>query len=102
MVEKLGRAKSIDVRDIPDLLKELEGRISTMTQTVNEEIQIVVGSVQVEDARIMKRQTEWTVVLAVLAAIYLPMSLVTGIFGMNITDLSADISAPDKWSGLGL
>jgi Mg2+ and Co2+ transporter CorA len=98
MVEKLGRAKSIDVRDIPDLLKELEGRISTMTQTVNEEIQIVVGSVQVEDARIMKRQTEWTVVLAVLAAIYLPMSLVTGIFGMNITDLSADISAPDKWT----
>jgi hypothetical protein len=90
--------KSIDVRDIPTLLKELEGRISTMIRTVNEDIQIVIGSVQVEDARVMKRQTEWMVVLTVLAAIYLPMSLVTGIFGMNITDLSAETPAPDKWT----
>jgi hypothetical protein len=79
------------------LLKELEGRISTMTQTVNEEIQIAIGSVQVEDTKVMKRQSEWTVVLAVLAAIYLPLSLVTGIFGMNITDLS-ETPAPEKWT----
>jgi hypothetical protein len=93
----LRKAKSIDVRDLHSLLKELEGRISTMTETVNEEIQIAIGSVQVEDARVVKRQTEWTVVLAVLAAIYLPLSLVTGIFGMNITDLS-ETPAPDKWT----
>jgi Mg2+ and Co2+ transporter CorA len=91
-------AKSIDVRDIPTSLKDLEGRISKMTKTVNEKIQMVIGSVQVEDARVMKRQTEWTVVLAVLAAIYLPMSLVTSIFRMNITDLSAETSAPDRWT----
>ena len=72
--------------------------VKTMTQTVNEEIQMVIGSVQVEDARVMRRQTEWTVVLAVLAAIYLPMTLVTGIFGMNITEIGAEATAPDRWS----
>lgn len=46
----------------------------------------------------MKRQTEWTVVLAVLAAIYLPMTLVTAIFGMNIREISMEATAPDKWS----
>lgn len=90
--------KSSDFRDLPTLLEELLGRIKTMTQTVNEEIQMIIGSVQVEDARVMRRQTEWTVVLAVLAAIYLPMTLVTGIFGMNITEIGAEATAPNQWS----
>ena len=92
------RAQSIDIRDLPIMLEEFLERIKAMTQTVNEEIQMVIGSVQVEDARVMRRQTEWTVVLAVLAAIYLPMTLVTGIFGMNITEIGDDITAPDRWS----
>jgi Mg2+ and Co2+ transporter CorA len=92
------QAQSIDIRDLPTLLGELSERIKIMTRTVNEEIQMVIGSVQVEDARVMRRQTEWTVVLAVLAAIYLPMTLVTGIFGMNITEIGDDITAPDRWS----
>jgi hypothetical protein len=92
------RAQSMDIRDLPELLEELLERIKTMTQTVNEEIQMVIGSVQVEDARVMRRQTEWTVVFAVLAAIYLPMTLVTGIFGMNITEFGAEATAPDRWS----
>jgi Mg2+ and Co2+ transporter CorA len=38
-------------------------------------------------------------VLTVLAAIYiyLPMTLVTGIFGMNITEMSSEATAPDAW-----
>lgn len=65
-----------------------------MTQTDNEEIQVVISSVQIEDARTVKRQTEVTVVLAVLAAIYLPMTLVTGIFGMNINEIHQGV--PDR------
>lgn len=75
--------KSIDIRELPDLLKEFGEMIKAMTQSVNEEIQVVIGSVQIEDAKVMRRQTEWTVVLAILAAIYLPMTLVTGILGME-------------------
>jgi hypothetical protein len=98
-------AQSIDIRHLPDTLERLEGRINTMMQTMNEEIQVVIGSVQVEDAKTMKkqtekmkRQTEWTVVLAVLAAIYLPMTVVTGIFGMNIREMEAPSTMPDRWS----
>ena len=92
------KARSIDIRDLPKMLEELLERLQTMTHAVNGEIQMVIGSVQVEDARVMKRQTEWTVVLAVLATIYLPMTLVTGIFGMNITEIDAGGTAPDAWS----
>lgn len=53
---------------------------------------------QVEDAKTMKRQTEWVVVLAVLAAIYLTLTLVTGIFGMNITEINTGETRPDRWS----
>jgi Mg2+ and Co2+ transporter CorA len=92
------KTRSIDIRDLPTLLEELLERIETTTRAVNEEIQMAIGSVQVEDARVMRRQTEWTVVLAVLATIYLPMSLVTGIFGMNITEIDAEPPAPNRWS----
>lgn len=89
-----GRAQTMDIRNLPETLKGLEDWIHAMAQTVNEEIQVVIGSVQVEDAKTMKRQTEVTVVLAVLAAIYLPMTLVTGIFGMNINEI--DQGVPDQ------
>jgi membrane protein YqaA with SNARE-associated domain len=87
----------MDVRNLFDSTEKLEGRVGALSQAINDEIQVVIGSVQVEDARTMKRQTEWTVVLAVLAAIYLPMTLVTGIFGMNITEINTDATRPDKW-----
>jgi membrane protein YqaA with SNARE-associated domain len=92
-----GHARSMDVRNLFDSIEKLEGRVGALSQAINDEIQVVIGSVQVEDARTMKRQTEWTVVLAVLAAIYLPMTLVTGIFGMNITEINTDATRPDKW-----
>lgn len=66
-----------------------------MVNTVNEEIQVVIDSVQVEDAKFMEQQTKVTVVLAILAAIYLPLTLVTGIFGINLSDIS-DGDKPDR------
>jgi Mg2+ and Co2+ transporter CorA len=39
-------------------------------------------------------------VLALLAAIYLPMTLVTGIFGMNISEINDDRSFLDRWSAV--
>lgn len=95
-----GRAQAMDVRDLPDTLGRFAEMINAMTPTINEEIQMLIGSVQIEDAKTMKRQTEWTVVLAVLAAIYLPMTLVTGIFGMNIREINDDQTRPDKWSAV--
>ncbi|GAB7329674.1 hypothetical protein MBLNU13_g01410t1 [Cladosporium sp. NU13] len=78
-------------------LQGLQERLDAIKEDLNEEIQLAIGSVQVHDAQTMKKQTTWTVVLSVLAAIYLPMTLVTGIFGMNITEISAEPTAPDAW-----
>lgn len=89
-----GQAQEMDIRHLRSVLAALDGRVNAMAKTVNEEIQVVIGSVQVEDAKVVKRQTEVTVVLAVLAAIYLPLTLVTGIFGMNINEISQGV--PDR------
>jgi Mg2+ and Co2+ transporter CorA len=91
-------ARSKDIRTLFSSMDRLESRLVAMSQAVNEDIQVVIGAVQVEDAKIMKRQSEWGVVLTVLAAIYLPMTLVTGIFGMNIKETNTDASRPDKWA----
>jgi heme/copper-type cytochrome/quinol oxidase subunit 2 len=54
-----------------------------------------------EQATVTARQTAWTVALTVLAAVYLPMTLVTGIFGMNITEVSSEKTAPNAWWAVG-
>lgn len=91
--------------DPPSLAKLLKGdlealqtRLDDMKEALNEEIQVTIGTVQVHDAQIMREQTKVTVVLAVLAVIYLPVTLVTGIFGMSITEISSEATAPSAWS----
>jgi Mg2+ and Co2+ transporter CorA len=77
---------------------DLQKQLDAIKEDVNDEIQVAIGAVQVHDAQIMKKQTTWTVTLTVLAAIYLPLSLVTGIFGMNITEISSEATAPSaRW-----
>ena len=87
----------------------LEARLDTVKEGLNEEIQVAIGTVQVREAqltreqtRITARQTTWTVALTVLAAVYLPMTLVTGIFGMNITEISSEATAPNAWWAVGV
>ena len=89
-------------------LAELEKRLNDIKEDLNEELQVAIGSVQLREAqltreqtRVTARQTTWTVALTVLAAIYLPMTLVTGIFGMNITEISSEATAPNAWWAVG-
>lgn len=96
----LRHAQSMDIRNLPASFEKMEEKLGAMTRAINQEIQVVIGSVQVEDAKTMKRQTEWMVALALLAAIYLPMTLVTGIFGMNISEINADETLPSRWAAL--
>jgi Mg2+ and Co2+ transporter CorA len=83
---------------------KLEDQLDVIKKDINEEIQVAIGAVQVQDAQFMKqqtqetfRQTRLTVVLAILAALYLPLTLVTGIFGMNIEEISSDQTATYAW-----
>lgn len=98
------RGREDPERPLVQYLAELEKRLDAVKEDLNEEIQVTVGTVQVRDAQLMKeqakvtaRQTTWTVALTVLAAAYLPMTLVTGIFGMNITEISSEATAPHAW-----
>lgn len=90
----------MDWRNITDSMRDMEGEIGAMSRAVNEEIQMAIGAVQVEDAKVMRRQTKWTVVLNVLAAIYLPMTLVTGVFKINLVEISSEATAPNRWSAV--
>lgn len=47
-----------------------------------------------EDSQIMKQQAARTTLLTTLAVIYLPLQLITGIFGMNIKEINGGIP---KW-----
>jgi membrane associated rhomboid family serine protease len=40
------------------------------------------------------------VILALLVAVYLPMTLVTGIFGMNIVEITRIENAPSRWTAV--
>lgn len=44
----------------------------------------------------MKKQAQRATLLTILAVIYLPLTLVTGIFGMNIKEING--GAPLLWS----
>lgn len=78
-------------------LDEMQIDLRYAKDDLNEEIQVAIGAVQVNDAQVMRRQTNVTVVLTILAAIYLPMTLVTGIFGMNVVEVSQIPHAPRAW-----
>lgn len=72
----LGRKLAQIAEDIDKLDKEL-----------NDEIHLIIGAVTVQDSDANKQQTERATLLTLLAAVYLPLTLVTGIFGMNIQEI---------------
>jgi hypothetical protein len=113
----LWKSRPADLSKLSDTFSDLDARLRAIGAALNDDIQIVIGSVQVQDAKAMKRQadltmqltettmrqtevsvrqTRWTVALAILAAFYLPMTLVTGIYGMNIKEISGD-KGPSWW-----
>lgn len=97
-------SQEADPRRLPEIFADLDARFQTLMATLNDEIQIMIGFVQVEDAKsamqqasLMARQAGWTNLLALLAALYLPMTLVTGIFGMNIKEITGTGETNKNW-----
>lgn len=113
-------AETIDAATLLDRLSQLEDRLGVIAKTVNEEIQLFIGLVSAqdsevmmadskimredsqvmrEDSQIMKQQAARTTLLTTLAVIYLPLQLITGIFGMNIKEITGD-GIPRWWACL--
>ena len=63
---------------------------------IDETIQLVMGTITIKEAQTSRINSERATVLTFLACIYLPLSLVTGIFGMNIKEING--GAPSWWS----
>lgn len=98
--------EAIDAATLLDKLAQLEARLEALSKTVNEEIQLFIASVSIRDSelmladsQIMKQQTARTTLLTTLAVIYLPLQLITGIFGMNIKEITGD-GIPRWWACL--
>ncbi|GAB7336424.1 hypothetical protein MBLNU13_g09723t2 [Cladosporium sp. NU13] len=79
------RLESLDV--VFDVLLK---RTDALSAKASNEIQLVIGSVTIQESDTMKRQSRRATLLTLLAAFYLPLTLVTGIFGMNIKDFDGE------------
>jgi Mg2+ and Co2+ transporter CorA len=68
-------------------IAQVAQEIEKLDTELNAEIHLIIGAVTVQDSDTNKEQTERATLLTLLAAVYLPLTLVTGIFGMNIREI---------------
>lgn len=83
---------------------ELRNKCASIKQDINDTTTLLIGAIGILDARDSRIQARRSTALTALAAVYLPLSLTTGIFGMNIWEINAGI--PKWWAvvaiGIGL
>jgi hypothetical protein len=66
----------------------IDQETAALSERLNNMFQLVMGAINVNDAHISRVQGERSTVLTILASIYLPLSLVASIFGMNIEEIN--------------
>jgi len=74
-----------------DALQSANAGLHALQRELNDEIHLVIGAVTVQDSDTSKRQAERATLLTLVAAVYLPLTLVTSIFGMNIREIDGDL-----------
>lgn len=87
--------EALDIPDLLNRLTKLEARLDTIARALNEEVQLFIAlmtiqdsEIMIADSKIMKKQAARTTLLTTLAVIYLPLQLITGIFGMNVREIT--------------
>ena len=87
--------------------KDLLGQVLAFKQEIGDTFQLLIGAIAIKDSEIQKKlgqesklQARRSTALTALAAIYLPLSLTTGIFGMNILEI--DQGKPKYWTALAV
>jgi Mg2+ and Co2+ transporter CorA len=78
----------------------LEGKAAALKQDINDTTTLLIGAISVMDARASRIQARRSTALTALAAIYLPLSLATGVFGMNIREINH--GSPKWWAAVSL
>ncbi|KAI9647485.1 hypothetical protein NHQ30_003870 [Ciborinia camelliae] len=92
------REKSVSFKSTDDLLgdfKFLEAKVMAQMEYNNSSIPIITGMLAVEESRLALeesrkaiRQANDVKALTVLATVYIPLSFVAGVFGMNVAELN--------------
>lgn len=76
-------------------LEEVQRNAADLQRFLMDTFQLLTSTINIKDARLSIEQAARTAMLTQLAAIYLPLTLVTGIFGMNIREITRD--DPSWW-----
>ena len=84
---------------LSDTLAQAADSLNKLDKELNDEIHLIIGVVTVQDSAANRTQTESATLLTLLAAVYLPLTLVTGIFGMNIKDIN---DGSPSWRACGI
>jgi Mg2+ and Co2+ transporter CorA len=80
--------RRVHLSKLGETIVQVAEDIEKLDKELNDEIHLIIGAVTVQDSDANKTQTERATLLTLLAAVYLPLTLVTGIFGMNIKDIN--------------
>lgn len=96
-----------NVRRAMDELKDQLGQILAYKQEIGDTFQLLIGAIAIKDSEIQKEiaqesrlQARRSTALTALAAIYLPLSLTTGVFGMNVVEIEE--GKPKYWAALAV
>jgi hypothetical protein len=88
-------------------LKDLLDQILAFKQEIGDTFQLLMGAIAIKDSDIQKKlaqesklQARRATALTALAAICLPLSLTTGVFGMNIVEIEE--GKPKYWAALAV
>jgi hypothetical protein len=84
-----------DVSIFLRILNRLEPQAEKQLTQLRETFQTLTTAIAIEDSEFNKKQAQRSTMLTLLAAIYLPLTLATGIFGMNIQEING--GAPRWW-----
>lgn len=71
-------------------LEDARTALQALQRELNDKIHLVIGAVTVQDSDASKRQAERATLLTLVAAVHLPLNLVSSIFGMNIREIDGD------------
>lgn len=88
-------AETINTPNLLNKLFKLEDRLEAIAKALKDEVQLFIASIHIQDSKIAKGKAARTALLAILALILLPLQLITGIFGMNIKEITEN--SPSRW-----
>jgi len=72
-----------------DTLRNATATLQTLHRELNEEVLLVIGAATLQESDVSARRAERANLFALVVVVYLPLTLVASVFGMNIKEIGA-------------